>query len=123
MKKFLMLVCGICALLFSGACSTPDQQTADLPDGTILIDVRTEAEFSEKFIPGTILIPHDKIAQKISEKAPDKNTPIALFCRSGRRSAIAGQTLTRLGYKNVTDLGGIDDAAKKLKKDIIVNKK
>lgn len=121
MKFFTAICIGLTALLFAAGCSTaPARQ---LPETAILIDVRTSEEFDQRSLPGTILIPHDKIAETIFQKVSDKNTPIAVFCRSGRRSAIARKTLIDLGYTNITDLGGIEDAAKSLGKEIIVNKK
>ena len=39
---------------------------------------------------------------------PDKEKEIVLYCRSGRRSAIAKKALVELGYKDVKDFGGIN---------------
>lgn len=75
----------------------------------ILIDVRTEEEHKEGHIPGTDLnIPHDKI-EDINNIVRDKQTKLILYCRSGRRSEIAKETLKKLGYKNVINAGGIKD--------------
>ena len=41
----------------------------------------------------------------------NKDTKIIVYCRSGNRSATAAQTLIDLGYKNVYDLGGINNCA------------
>lgn len=78
-------------------------------DNTLLIDVRTQAEFSEGHLQDAVLIPYDEIAQQIASAAIDKNQPIQLYCRSGRRAEIALQTLSRLGYHNVRNLGGLDE--------------
>lgn len=45
-----------------------------------------------------------------------KNTPVYVYCRSGRRSAIAVEAMRKLGYTNLTDLGGMDEAKKRLRK-------
>jgi rhodanese-related sulfurtransferase len=74
-----------------------------------LIDVRTEEEHKEGHIPGTDLnIPHDKI-ESIKNIIQNKETKLILYCRSGRRSQIAKETLKKLGYKNVINAGGIKD--------------
>ncbi|MFZ1418622.1 MAG: rhodanese-like domain-containing protein [Burkholderiaceae bacterium] len=73
----------------------------------ILIDVRTADEYAAGHAAQAILVPYDVIEQKIAPIAPDKNQKIYLYCRSGRRSAIATETLKGMGYTNVTDLGGL----------------
>jgi rhodanese-related sulfurtransferase len=52
------------------------------------------------------LIPFDQIEQEIAQFPADKGAKIVVYCRSGRMSAIAADTLARLGYTNVWDLGG-----------------
>jgi len=39
----------------------------------------------------------------------DRDAPIVLYCRSGRRSGIAEQTLRQLGYRQVENRGGLHD--------------
>lgn len=80
----------------------------------IIIDVRTEQEFNAGNIKGSILIPYDVITKKITEIAPDKNSKIILYCRSGRRSGIAESSLKELGYKNVENYGSMQSAIEKL---------
>ncbi|WP_079202125.1 rhodanese-like domain-containing protein [Pseudomonas sp. CC6-YY-74] len=77
------------------------------PDA-VLIDVRTAEEFSAGALPGASRIGHEQIATQIAALAPDKNTPIVLYCRSGRRSALAQDSLVQLGYRNVINAGGYD---------------
>ena len=76
--------------------------------GAVLIDVRTADEFASGALPGATLIPHGDIAARIAEVAPDKNTPVVLYCRSGRRSGIAQDELQALGYTQVINAGGYD---------------
>lgn len=116
MKKMFSLFSGILTILFAGACCT---RTEIPPQESIMLDVRSKAEYDQKHIPGSILIPHEQISAEIQAKVPDRNTPIALFCRSGRRSAITADVLKKLGYTRVYDLGGISDAAKILNKSVV----
>ena len=90
-------------------------------DGTrqLIIDVRTEAEWNNGHIEGAILIPYESIGQKIGAVAKDKSQRIYVYCRTGRRSQIAKATIEKLGYKDVVNLGSLEDAAKMLKRKII----
>lgn len=75
----------------------------------IILDVREQEEYDEGHIPGAMLIPYEKIDYHAPEKLPDKEALILVYCRSGRRSKIAAETLARLGYTNVKEFGGIID--------------
>ena len=75
----------------------------------IIIDARTEEEFSEGHIEGAILIPEYEVADRAEKELPDKEQLILVYCRSGRRSKIASEELVKLGYTNVKEFGGIID--------------
>src|SRR5690606_21936622 len=82
-------------------------QALQLPD-TLLIDVRTGEEFAEGALPGAINIDWTELAASIAEVAPDKDTTVTLYCRSGRRSSLAQDELRALGYRNVINGGGYE---------------
>ena len=75
----------------------------------IILDTREQEEFDEGHIPGAILIPYTEIENKAEEMIPDKDKLILVYCRSGRRSKIAAESLAKLGYTNVKEFGGIID--------------
>lgn len=81
----------------------------DSGEDFVILDVREQDEFDAGHIPGAILIPYTKIENKSEEMLPDKDTQILVYCRSGRRSKIAAQSLASLGYTNVKEFGGIMD--------------
>jgi rhodanese-related sulfurtransferase len=91
--------------------ATPDVQ---------LLDVRTPDEYADGHIAGAVLV--DVNESDFEEKAVavlDASRPVAVYCRSGRRSSRAASLLTARGYK-VTNLeGGVmawQDAGKALVK-------
>ena len=75
--------------------------------GVVLLDVRTQEEYDEGHIEGAALLPYDAIAADSAALPADKDAAIIVYCRTGRRSALAAQTLSDLGYTKIYDLGGI----------------
>ena len=77
-------------------------------EGYILLDVRTKGEYESGYIPGAINIPLSDIDEKIISFLPDKSQMILVYCRSGNRSREASDKLSKLGYTNVLEIGGIN---------------
>lgn len=77
-------------------------------EGYILLDVRTKGEYESGYIPGAINIPLSDIDEKIISSLPDKSQMILVYCRSGNRSREASDKLSKLGYSNVLEIGGIN---------------
>jgi rhodanese-related sulfurtransferase len=75
----------------------------------IIVDVRTQEEFDSGHIENAILIPDTEISSKAESTLTDKSATILVYCRSGRRSAGAAEELSKLGYTNIYDFGGIVD--------------
>jgi len=73
----------------------------------VLVDVRTPQEFNEGHVSGAINIPLDTIETSFESQFEDKNVRLFIICRSGNRSAQAASILQRLGYTDITDIGGI----------------
>ena len=87
----------------------------------IIIDARTEQEWNRGHIEGAVLIPYEQIGKNIGSVAKEKSQRIYVYCRTGRRSTVAKRTLDKLGYKDVVNLGSLEDAARILKLKIIKN--
>lgn len=81
----------------------------DEQEDYILLDVRGQEEFKEGHISGAIVIPDTEISDRAEAELTDKDATILVYCRSGRRSKQAAQSLVDLGYTKVYDFGGILD--------------
>ena len=90
---------------------TPEEAKKIMDSGEehIILDTREQDEYDEGHIAGAILIPYTEIENKAEETMPDKDKLILVYCRSGRRSKIAAESLAKLGYTNVKEFGGIID--------------
>jgi len=75
----------------------------------LILDVRTKEEFDEGHIPEAVLLPNEEIDEDVSEVLPDKEQKILVYCRSGNRSKQASDKLSKLGYSNIIEFGGIID--------------
>ena len=71
----------------------------------IIVDVRTLEEYTEGHLKNAINLPYDQIDNSI---LLEKDKKILVYCKSGRRSSIAKETLERLGY-SVYDLGAYEN--------------
>ena len=88
------------------------QEAKELMDSSedfIILDVREQDEFDAGHISGAKLIPYTEIESKAEEILSNKDNPILVYCRSGRRSKIAAETLVKLGHTNIKEFGGIID--------------
>ena len=80
-------------------------QLAAVPSGSyVLIDVREPEEYEQGAIPGAHLIPRGQLEGEIGAHAAGADTAIVLYCAVGERSALAVQSLGRLGYRSVRSL-------------------
>ena len=83
-----------------------DIQTAKekIDNGAILVDVREQNEYDAQHIPGSILIPLSEFETRFEELPKDK--ALVMQCRSGARSARAGDYLLASGYTDVVNMAG-----------------
>lgn len=98
--------------------STPASPSASAHD-VIIIDVRTPQEFSTGHLDGAINI--DLSASDFTERitALDASATYVVYCRSGNRSAQAVTAMKGLGFTEITDAGGLQDAASSTGREIV----
>ena len=114
MKK--ILTCLLATLGLTTACGQQNFENAEVQEfaeliadsNVVVLDVRTAAEFAEGHIQGAVLIDQGQsdFMEKAKATLPTDKT-IAVYCRSGRRSANAAGRLADAGYKCVNLKGGI----------------
>lgn len=90
---------------------TPVQakEIMDTDPSCVILDVRTKEEYDEGHIKNAVLIPDYEIKERAEAELKNKDQLILVYCRSGRRSKNAAQTLVSLGYTNIKEFGGIID--------------
>jgi rhodanese-related sulfurtransferase len=72
----------------------------------ILVDVREDREWVQGNIPSSIHIGKGVIERDVANLIPNQETEIVLYCQGGYRSALAGESLKEMGYKNVLSMSG-----------------
>ncbi len=96
---------------------------ADAEEAFVLIDLRSEKDFSKSHITGAVNIPRGVLEFRINKDSfwedamiytPKKDELIILYCKSGKRSALAALTLKTMGYTNVKCISGGIKAFKEL---------
>ncbi len=74
--------------------------------GALLLDVRQPEEYAAIHAPNAKLIPLGEVGSRLKEIEAYKNKPIAVMCRSGRRSATAVALLQEAGFTKVSNVQG-----------------
>ncbi len=78
----------------------------DAGEKIVVVDVREESEWTRGHIPGAVYIGKGVIERDIEQKVPDKNATLVLYCGGGFRSALAADSLQKMGYKNAISMDG-----------------
>jgi rhodanese-related sulfurtransferase len=73
--------------------------------GPVLLDVREPDEVAQARVPGALAIPRGVLEFAVEERIP-RERPVVVYCAAGGRSALAAETLMRMGYQNVASLRG-----------------
>ncbi len=86
---------------------SPQELSNSKPDTVLFVD--TSQEFARGHVPGAHWLLRSWLEFQISNVAPNKDSAIAVTCTDGQASALAGATLKKLGYRDVSVLeGGMD---------------
>lgn len=72
----------------------------------VLIDVREKGEWDEGRIPGAVHIPRSYLEERIERVAPDRSSPVVLYCAGGVRSAFGTAVLMDMGYEHPSSMFG-----------------
>jgi phage shock protein E len=113
MKKILAIIALAFAATFALAACAPADGPITVGANTIVIDVRTPAEYSEGHLDGAVNIDvQDANFGTILSQLPTDGDYV-VYCRSGNRSAKAVEIMKASGFTHVTDAGGVNDASAK----------
>lgn len=85
----------------------------------LILDVRTDQEWSNGYIEGATHQPVSKIDDNFQQLFPNKNQKIILYCARGGRAGQAKEILSKLGYTNLENGGGLMDVSKKFNLPIV----
>jgi len=86
---------------------SPQDAASKLKSGeAVIVDVRETDEWDEEHIPGAMHMSRGTIELDMEEKVPDTNAMIICHCGGGGRSALAAESLQKMGYKNVRSMAG-----------------
>jgi rhodanese-related sulfurtransferase len=86
--------------------SSQDAAAKSQSGEAVIVDVREKDEWDQEHIPDAIHISRGTIELDIKERVPDTNAMIICHCGGGGRSALAAESLQKMGYKNVRSMAG-----------------
>ena len=142
MKKFVSLTFVFLPLIATVGCSSSDEASTDetvvgttmttqatdttaptdaasAPVDNMVIDVRTPGEFAEGHLDGAVNLDLEGGVFEQQFSKLSKDGTYSIYCRSGRRSAVAVQMMKDAGYTFVIDLSGLEDAKAATGLDIV----
>lgn len=112
----LAALCTALAVLAAPACAYGDAdlvgqdallaRLAAQDAALVVLDVRSAAEFAEGHVPGARNISHDELGARLGELAGSRDKDLVIYCRSGRRTGLAIETLREAGFTRLFHLQG-----------------
>jgi rhodanese-related sulfurtransferase len=82
------------------------QRSLERGDDIVFVDTREEHEWNEGHAPAAIHLSKGVIERDIESRIPSKNQEVVLYCGGGYRSALAADSLRKMGYRNVFSMKG-----------------
>lgn len=82
------------------------EAAAALQRKVLVIDVREKDEFARGHIPKSLNLARGTLELEIERHAPKLDAPIVTYCGHGNRSALATESLQRMGYSDVKFIEG-----------------
>jgi rhodanese-related sulfurtransferase len=125
----VLVVIAVVSTLGLSACGSSDSGSSSdtsigqitlVPAGNV-IDVRTASEFAEGHVQGARNLDIQNGDFENALETLDKDATYNVYCRSGRRSAVAVEMMRNAGFTNVVDLGVSEEAAKALSLPIVTD--
>jgi phage shock protein E len=85
---------------------SPTDAAAKSKSGGVIVDVREKDEWDQGHIPDAVHMSRGMLELEVEDKFPDRNMTIICHCGGGGRSALAAESLQKMGYKNVRSMVG-----------------
>ncbi len=82
------------------------QQRQKRGEPFLLIDVREDNEWDKGHLPGAKHLGRGVLERDVEKEIPDTHAEMVLYCGGGYRSALAAESLQKMGYDNVWSLAG-----------------
>lgn len=116
LRKIFFTATLFLAMLFAGCGGTSTHLEQDEAkkmmksrSDILIVDVRTQAEYDKKHIPGAVLVPIEDLKKGDFSALPDKSKILLLYCWTGRRAEDATAILIAHGYTRIYEFGGLVD--------------
>jgi rhodanese-related sulfurtransferase len=109
-KKIMTAIALIFGVTLGVAACAPAAEPVGLVEGTIIIDVRTPAEYATGHLDGALNIDVQgaDFAAQVSQLDPDQ--PYFIYCRSGNRSGQAISQMANMGFSTMINGGSVQEA-------------
>jgi len=112
-KKIMSMAAVACigAIALLSSCGNNEEATTMDYAAAIIIDVRATDEFAAGHLEGAVNYNVEDGTLEQALPSLDPNANYVVYCRSGRRSAVAVDLMKENGFTQIADLGSLEDAA------------